>query len=64
MGSQSGYWRIMKQARAGATRTALIEAAIELIGTHGVEGWTIADLARAAGTSHGLPGHHFLGPKF
>ena len=43
----------------GNLREALVAAAMELIGEHGLSGFTFADAARAAGVSAAAPYRHF-----
>jgi AcrR family transcriptional regulator len=43
----------------GNLREALVEAAVDLIGQHGPEGFTVAEAARLAGVSPGAPYRHF-----
>ena len=43
----------------GDLRTALLQAAEEIIRESGVEGLTLRACARRAGVSHGAPAHHF-----
>ncbi|MHA6628794.1 TetR/AcrR family transcriptional regulator [Pseudonocardia sichuanensis] len=52
MPERSGYHH-------GALRQALIDASLELIETHGVEGFSLATAARAAGVSAAAPYRHF-----
>ncbi|MDZ4372194.1 MAG: TetR/AcrR family transcriptional regulator [Phenylobacterium sp.] len=46
-------------SKTNVTRSALLDAAIEVIAAKGLDAWTIADVAKAAGRSHGLAGHYF-----
>ena len=43
----------------GNLREALVAAAVDLIGQHGPEGFTVAEAARLAGVSPGAPYRHF-----
>jgi len=43
----------------GQLRRALLDAALELIEEHGVNGFTLREVARQAGVSHAAPYHHF-----
>lgn len=43
----------------GDLRRALIDEATEVIAERGVTGWSMRELARRAGVSHGAPAHHF-----
>jgi AcrR family transcriptional regulator len=43
----------------GHLRTALLEAALELIAEHGVATLSLREIARRAGVSHAAPAHHF-----
>ncbi|MDH5672016.1 MAG: TetR/AcrR family transcriptional regulator [Myxococcales bacterium] len=43
----------------GNLREALLSAAVEAIGEHGVAGLKLRDLARRVGVSHGAPANHF-----
>lgn len=43
----------------GDLRRALLDAALPLVQTHGVQGFTLRDAARAAGVSHNAPYRHF-----
>ena len=43
----------------GDLRRALLAATEELIAAAGVEGFTLREVARRAGVSHGAPAHHF-----
>ncbi|MDP4032583.1 MAG: TetR/AcrR family transcriptional regulator [Pseudorhodobacter sp.] len=43
----------------GDLRRAILDAAVEAIGSSGVDGWSMRELARRAGVSHAAPAHHF-----
>src|SRR5690606_37678407 len=43
----------------GDLQRALLEATEELLESKGVEGFTLREVARRAGVSHGAPAHHF-----
>jgi AcrR family transcriptional regulator len=43
----------------GDLRTALLQATEDLLGSSGLEGFTLREVARRAGVSHGAPAHHF-----
>jgi AcrR family transcriptional regulator len=43
----------------GDLANALLGAALEAIGEHGVAAVSLRDIARRAGVSHGAPAHHF-----
>lgn len=43
----------------GDLRRALLTATEELVESAGVEGFTLREVARRAGVSHGAPAHHF-----
>ena len=43
----------------GEGRTALLAAAIEVVGEKGLRGLTYREVARVAGVTHGLVAHHF-----
>ncbi len=43
----------------GDLQRALLEATEELLEAAGVEGFTLREVARRAGVSHGAPAHHF-----
>lgn len=43
----------------GDLRRALIDATVELLREHGLEGFSLRAAARAAGVSHAAPAHHF-----
>lgn len=43
----------------GDLRQALLSATEELLESSGVEGFTLREVARRAGVSHGAPAHHF-----
>lgn len=43
----------------GDLRRAIVDAALEAIDQHGVDGWSMRELARRAGVSHAAPAHHF-----
>ena len=43
----------------GDLRSVLIAQAAEDIATHGIEGFSLRDLARQVGVSHAAPAHHF-----
>ena len=43
----------------GDLRRAIVAAAVEAIGQHGVDGWSMRELARRAEVSHAAPAHHF-----
>src|SRR5690606_23746283 len=43
----------------GDLRRALLAATEELLESEGVEGFTLREIARRAGVSHGAPAHHF-----
>lgn len=43
----------------GDLRRALLDATEELLDSAGVEGFTLREVARRAGVSHGAPAHHF-----
>lgn len=43
----------------GDLRRSLLEAALGLVATHGVQGFTLREAARAAGVSHNAPYRHF-----
>ena len=45
--------------QADARREELLRAALRLFAEHGVDGTTIADIAAATGTAHGLVYHYF-----
>ncbi|MEI9995024.1 MAG: TetR/AcrR family transcriptional regulator [Rhizomicrobium sp.] len=49
----------MKPYHHGALRQALIAAAEAALAEHGLEGFSLRDVARRAGVSHGAPAHHF-----
>ncbi len=43
----------------GDLRRSLLDAALGLVATHGVQGFTLREAARAAGVSHNAPYRHF-----
>jgi AcrR family transcriptional regulator len=43
------------------TRTRLIEAALDHLDEHGLQGLTLREIARSSGVSHGAPMRHFDG---
>ena len=43
----------------GNLREALIKAAVELMGTHGLEKWSVREVAKQAGVSPAAPFRHF-----
>src|SRR5690606_5659937 len=43
----------------GDLRRALLTATEELLEAEGLEGFTLREVARRAGVSHGAPAHHF-----
>src|SRR5262249_26611005 len=43
----------------GALRRAVLDAALEVLATDGVEALRLRDLARRIGVSHAAPAHHF-----
>ena len=47
------------QYHHGQLRRALLDTALDLATTRGVEGFTLRELARQAGVSHAAPYHHF-----
>jgi len=54
--------RIGKQARSLETRQKLVDAAIELLATHGYAATTMAQVAKAAGISAGPRRYYFPNP--
>lgn len=58
------HWRReSRQSRGEKTQTALLDAAEELIVERGMDGTSIADVARRAGSSVGSVYHHFKDKK-
>src|SRR6202171_820879 len=55
--------RDLRRARGEATRSALLEAAIESVGLHGVCGTTLSTVAEQAGVSQASVGFHFKGKE-
>lgn len=55
--------RDLRRARGEATRSALIEAAIESVALHGLSGTTLSTVAEQAGTSRASVGFHFKGKE-
>jgi AcrR family transcriptional regulator len=51
--------RLKKAYHHGHLREALLRAALELIGEHGVAALSLREVARRAGVSHAAPAHHF-----
>jgi AcrR family transcriptional regulator len=49
----------VRAAQADRRRTELVEAALKLFAEQGFRGTTIADIATATGTAHGLIYHYF-----
>ncbi len=47
------------QYHHGQLRRALLDTALELAASRGVQGFTLRELARHAGVSHAAPYHHF-----
>jgi TetR/AcrR family transcriptional regulator, transcriptional repressor of bet genes len=53
--------RDLRRARGEATRSALLEAAIESVALHGLSGTTLSTVAEQAGVSRASVGFHFKG---
>jgi TetR/AcrR family transcriptional repressor of bet genes len=57
------FVRDLRRARGEATRSALLEAAIESVALHGLSGTTLSTVAEQAGVSRASVGFHFKGKK-
>ena len=58
------HWvRTGQQTRSQRTQQALLDAAEELFGIHGVDGTSVVDIASTAGCSVGAVYHHFSDKK-
>lgn len=55
--------RDVRRARGEATRSALLEAAIESVALHGLSGTTLSTVAEQAGVSRASVGFHFKGKE-
>jgi TetR/AcrR family transcriptional repressor of bet genes len=55
--------RDLRRARGEATRSALLEAAIESVALHGLSGTTLSTVAEQAGVSRASVGFHFKGKE-
>src|ERR1700692_1662082 len=55
--------RDLRRARGEATRSALLEAAIESVALHGLSGTTLRTVAEQAGVSGASVGFHFKGKE-
>ena len=58
-GNRSTRKRASSAYHHGDLQRALLEATEELLESKGVEGFTLREVARRAGVSHGAPAHHF-----